>query len=94
MGNHIKKTIQSAISTAITLGVIAGNSVAFASANAAKSETPKEMEKCYGIVKAGMNDCGTPAHSCASHATKDSDEGEWLYIPKGTCEKIVGGKTK
>ncbi len=94
MGNHIKKTIQSAISAAITLGVMAGNSVAFASGQAAKPEAAKQMEKCYGIVKAGMNDCGTPTHSCASHATKDADVDEWLYLPKGTCEKIVGGKTK
>ena len=52
-----------------------------------------EMEKCAGIVKAGMNDCGANSHSCAGEATKDSDPNEWVYVPKGTCNKIVGGKT-
>jgi uncharacterized membrane protein len=49
-----------------------------------------EMEKCAGIVKAGMNDCGTAKHSCAGQAAKDGDKDEWVYLPKGTCGKIVG----
>ena len=50
------------------------------------------MEKCAGIVKAGMNDCGTSKHACAGQAKKDGDKEEWLYVPKGSCDKIVGGK--
>ncbi len=52
------------------------------------------FEKCQGIVKAGMNDCGTSQHGCAGHAKKDGDPEEWLYVPEGTCKKIVGGKVK
>jgi len=52
----------------------------------------KPMEKCYGIAKAGQNDCGTARHSCAGKAAKDNAPDEWKYVPKGTCEK-VGGKT-
>mgnify|MGYP001549899447 CR=1 FL=1 len=52
------------------------------------------MEKCTGIVKAGMNDCGTSKHACAGQATADGDAEEWVYVPEGTCEKIVGGKVK
>lgn len=52
------------------------------------------MEKCTGIVKAGMNDCGTSKHGCAGNASKDSDPLEWVYVPEGTCKKIVGGKLK
>jgi uncharacterized membrane protein len=48
------------------------------------------MEKCGGIVKAGMNDCGTAKHSCAGQATKSGDKEEWVYLPQGTCEKIAG----
>ena len=51
------------------------------------------MEKCAGIVKAGMNDCGTSKHSCAGQGKKDGAKDEWVYIPEGTCKKIVGGKT-
>ncbi|MEM7184568.1 MAG: DUF2282 domain-containing protein [Spirochaetota bacterium] len=52
------------------------------------------MEKCMGIVKKGKNDCGANGHSCAGMARKDNDPKEWIYLPKGTCSKIVGGKVK
>ncbi|HPF26727.1 MAG TPA: DUF2282 domain-containing protein [Steroidobacteraceae bacterium] len=48
-------------------------------------------EKCYGIAKAGMNDCGTSKHGCGGKAATDGDKAEWIKVPKGTCEKIVGG---
>jgi uncharacterized membrane protein len=48
-------------------------------------------EKCYGVAKAGQNDCGTATHGCAGMATADKDPGEWKFVPKGTCEKD-GGK--
>ncbi|MCB1716495.1 MAG: DUF2282 domain-containing protein [Candidatus Competibacteraceae bacterium] len=47
-------------------------------------------EKCYGIVKAGSNDCQTSASSCAGTATHDAQADAWIYLPKGSCEKIVG----
>ena len=52
-------------------------------------------EKCYGIAKAGQNDCANLAgtHSCAGHATKDNDIGEWKAVAKGTC-KDLGGYTQ
>jgi uncharacterized membrane protein len=49
------------------------------------------QEKCYGVAKAGQNDCGTLVHGCAGQAVSDKDPGEWKYLPKGSCEK-VGGK--
>lgn len=52
------------------------------------------FEKCAGIVKAGMNDCGTAKHDCAGQASTDGDAGEWIYVPEGTCEKIVGSTLK
>jgi len=56
---------------------------------------PKEgQEKCFGIVKAGMNDCGANGHGCAGQAKTDGDKNEWLTLPKGTCERIVGGSLK
>ena len=53
----------------------------------------KGKEKCYGIAKAGQNDCGTATHTCAGKAKKDSAPDEWKYVAKGTCEKL-GGKTQ
>jgi len=49
------------------------------------------QEKCYGIAKAGQNDCGTAAHDCAGQAQADNDSGEWKFVAKGTCEQ-AGGK--
>lgn len=52
------------------------------------------FEKCAGIVKAGKNDCGTSQHGCAGQSTVSGDPEEWIYVPEGTCEKIVGGTLK
>lgn len=49
-------------------------------------------EKCYGIAKAGQNDCGNLAgtHSCAGQSKVDFDKGEWKYVPAGTCASMKG----
>jgi uncharacterized membrane protein len=78
------KLLQSAIAAVLALAA-----AQHASAQDAKSP-PKE--KCYGVAKAGQNDCGTARHSCAGKSAKDNAPDEWKYVPKGTCEK-VGGKT-
>lgn len=49
------------------------------------------MEKCYGVVKAGKNDCAANGHACAGQAKADRNAGEWLSVPKGTCERLSGG---
>ncbi len=56
-------------------------------------ENPKQWEKCAGIAKLGMNDCGSldGKHSCAGQAKIDNADNEWVYVPKGTCTKITGG---
>jgi uncharacterized membrane protein len=53
-----------------------------------------EKEKCFGIAKAGQNDCATASgsHSCAGQSKTDNSPAEWKYVAKGTCEK-AGGKT-
>jgi uncharacterized membrane protein len=53
-----------------------------------------KMEKCYGVVKKGMNDCGTSKHACAGQAKVNSDPEEWLFLPEGTCKKITGSSVK
>ena len=49
-------------------------------------------EKCFGIAKAGQNDCAnlSGSHSCAGQAKVDNDKGEWKYVAAGTC-KTMGG---
>lgn len=57
----------------------------------ASSSTSQGIEKCYGIAKAGLNDCGSNGHQCAGESKIDGDKKDWLAMPHGLCEKIVGG---
>ncbi len=52
----------------------------------------QEKEKCFGISKAGQNDCANIAgsHSCAGQSKVDMDKGEWKYVAKGTCKDMKG----
>ena len=57
---------------------------------AAAQDKPKE--KCYGIAKAGQNDCAnlSGSHSCAGQAKTDKAPDEWKYVAKGTCKEMGG----
>lgn len=59
-----------------------------------KAFAVENQEKCYGIAKAGMNDCATATQSCAGSAVKDKQQDAFLFLPKGVCEKIVDGSLK
>jgi uncharacterized membrane protein len=52
-----------------------------------------DQAKCYGVAKAGKNDCATSSHSCAGAAKTDNDPADWKHMPKEACEK-AGGKTE
>jgi uncharacterized membrane protein len=80
--NVTKSALAAAVGSLLMLG-----------ASAQAADKP-EMEKCYGVVKAGKNDCAANGHSCAAQAKTDNDGKEWLSVPKGTCERIAGGSTK
>jgi uncharacterized membrane protein len=76
------KLLQTALAGVIALGV----------AQSAHAQAG-DKEKCYGIAKAGQNDCGTAKHACAAQGAKvDKDPTEWKYVEKGTCDKM-GGKS-
>lgn len=51
-----------------------------------------KAEKCYGIAKAGKNDCAsTGNNSCGGTSKISGDPKAWIYVPEGYCERIVGG---
>ena len=85
--NH-RLVVSSALASVMALGLVAG---AGAASHAMKDDS-KGKEKCYGIAKAGQNDCGTAKHACAGLGKVDNDPNEWKYVAKGTCEKM-GGRT-
>jgi uncharacterized membrane protein len=70
-------------------------SIAASAASAAPAAQPEySFEKCFGVVKAGLNDCQTASHSCAGTTTADNQKDSWIYVPAGTCIKITGASTQ
>ncbi len=59
---------------------------------AAMPAAAQDKEKCFGISKAGQNDCSsvTGTHSCAGQSKVDMDKMEWKYVAKGTCKDMKG----
>jgi uncharacterized membrane protein len=82
-------TLARAASLALAAGITAG-----LAANApAMAQGKPAMEKCYGIAKAGKNDCAAgPGTSCSGTSTRDYQGDAWKLVPKGTCEKTATPK--
>lgn len=82
------------MSTRKTLSILTAAAIGTAIAAAGTTGTAMaadEKEKCYGISKAGKNDCQTPTSSCAGTSKKDGEGHAFILLPKGSCEKVVGG---
>lgn len=76
-------------------GLAIAASVATGLATAPAVAEKKAMEKCYGITKAGHNDCAAgPGTSCAGTSTRDYQGNAWKLVPKGTCLKTSTPKGK
>ena len=69
--------------------------VALGGATVANNADAADKEKCYGVVKAGANDCASASgsHSCAGYAKEDASWEEFVVVPKGLCERLAGGST-
>lgn len=98
------KIICQTISVLLSVG-ISGTNFAITPQSQAPQNTPpqepshqlgniKGMERCYGIAKVGRNECGNNHHGCAGESKIDGDKEEWILVPTGLCNKIVGGSTK
>lgn len=79
--NH-KLIVSSALASAVALGLLG------ATAHAQE----KGKEKCYGVAKAGQNDCANLAgtHTCAGLSKVDRAADEWRYVAAGTCKTMKG----
>jgi uncharacterized membrane protein len=79
-----RQAVSAALASAFALGLVttAGQVAA----------QDKGKEKCYGISRAGQNDCANLAgtHSCAGQSKVDNDPGEWKYVAKGSCKNMKG----
>ena len=76
--------IRSALAGVLAAGVTVGSS--------ALAQDMKSMEKCWGVAKAGQNDCGSnkTAHSCAGQSKKDYDTNDFKAVKAGTCVQMGG----
>ena len=62
---------------AAALGLVATGSFAGAA---------DDKEKCYGVAKAGENDCAAgPGTTCSGTSKIDYQGNSWKLVPKGTC---------
>lgn len=79
----LKKTFLTVAAAAAVLSFI----------GAAQAEDAPAKEKCYGVAKAGKNDCASVSggHSCAGQSKVDGEGHEWVYVPKGLCDRLAGG---
>ncbi len=76
-----KLAVSTAVSGLIALGL----------ASTPLTASAADSEKCYGVAKAGKNDCQTNTSACAGTSTEDGQGDAWLFVPAGLCEKLVGG---
>lgn len=94
MNNH-SIAVSSALASAIALGFV-GVASAASHAGAAPmgpaKDPGKSHEKCYGVAKAGQNDCAnlSGTHSCAGQTKVDNSTEDWKYVPAGTCKDMKG----
>ena len=79
--NH-RLIASSALASVLALGAL----------SAQAADDNKGKEKCFGIAKAGQNDCASPtgSHSCAGQASVDHAADDWKYVAKGTCHTLGG----
>jgi uncharacterized membrane protein len=76
------------------IGTAVGGLVALAqiALHAEPAPTPTfKADKCYGISKAGKNDCAANGHACQGQSKVDANGKEWIYLPTGTCERVMNG---
>jgi uncharacterized membrane protein len=86
--NKTRLLVASAVAAAFSLPLVTN-------AQGGPAPMPKfEHEKCYGVVKAGKNDCQTANSSCAGTSKRDAQGDAWVYVPKGACDKLVNGSAQ
>ena len=79
-------------STPTKIALLLAMAVGAAAATSQQAQAA-DSEKCYGVAKAGKNDCATQVSSCAGTNKMDANPQAFVLLPKGTCEKLSGGST-
>ena len=79
-----KSLVAAAVAGLFALGAASGTALA--------QDMKKDQEKCWGVSKAGQNDCGSnkTAHSCAGQSKADYDSNDFKVVKAGTCVQMGG----
>jgi len=85
--------ITRAIAALLSTTLLSGCAAQVAASKRAAAIGRGAPERCFGVARAGHNDCRTAAHICAGWAYHDSDPDAFVYVPTGTCDRITGGLT-
>ena len=91
---NMNQTARMLVASSLLAGLALAAASTSAQAGAMSAQpmaAPAAAEKCYGIARAGHNDCAAGAHSCAGHATRDNDPASFVELPAGACAKIAHG---
>lgn len=77
-----KQLVSAALAAVCALGLV----------DQAAAQDKAAKEKCFGIAKAGENDCASlnGSHSCAGQGKVDMAVEEWKYVAKGSCKAQNG----
>ena len=85
------KTVRNNKISSISIIGSAISLVLLTSSTQTSAATASLLEQCGGVVKAGLNDCASNEHVCAGLNSDNGNESDWIWLPKGTCEKITDG---
>lgn len=84
---NAKNLVNATIAAALGIGLMTA-------VTNATADNDTDTEKCYGVAKAGKNDCAGNGHPCAGQSSKDGDKSDWIMVTEGVCEKLVNGSTE
>ena len=81
--------------TALTLGAAVAGALSLAAFAAPAHAADGEKVHCYGVSKAGENDCANKAagHSCATQSKVNYDGGDFKALTKEACTAAKGSLT-
>lgn len=60
--------------------------------NTAMAQSSKDQEMCWGVAKAGQNDCANSkaGHGCSGASKVDYDPNDFKMMKTGTCVQMGG----
>lgn len=81
--------------TALTLGAAVAGALSLAAVSMPAYAADGEKVQCYGVSKAGENDCANKAagHSCAAQSKIDYSGQDFKAMTKEACEAAKGSVT-